>query len=90
MDIDYIGFFVLKSIYGGNTARVPCRPDPRTGVRFFACILLAGPSARSIDKALPRVLLSCMRVLSAGAGGVFLKKYSQKRVKSLLRRIIHI
>ena len=31
----YVVFFVLGNIYGGNTARPPSRPDPRTGVRFL-------------------------------------------------------
>lgn len=37
-------FFVLGNIYGGNTARPPSRPDPRTGVRF--CVDPAGGGLR--------------------------------------------
>ena len=37
-------FFVFETIYGGNTARPPSRPDPRTGVRF--CVDPAGGGLR--------------------------------------------
>lgn len=40
----YVVFFVLGNIYGGNTARPPSRPDPRTGVRF--CVDPAGGGLR--------------------------------------------
>ena len=39
-----IVFFDFGSIWGGNTARPPSRPDPRTGVRF--CVDPAGGGLR--------------------------------------------
>ena len=69
--ICYIGFFVLKTTQGGNTARVPCRPDPRTGVRFLrkSCWrgLRRGPLTR-------RCRVCSMRGYPPGAGGI-LKKF---------------